>query len=75
MGRSRKAHGEEAGGGNAAVQGEREAEESGERDEGEVEHAAVFDVPGVVGGVGDADPEEVDAAARCRRSSGRGRLR
>ena len=65
-GQQEEGPGEEAGGGDAAAQGEGETEQSGEREEGEVEGAAGFDVPRGVGGLGDADPEEKDAAGAPR---------
>ena len=51
-GKQQEGPGKESGGRDAAAQGEAEAEESSDGEEGEVERAAGFVVPGLVGGVG-----------------------
>src|ERR1039458_2301870 len=61
-GQQDEGEGEDAGGGNASAKGECEAEKADDGEEGEVEGAAGFVVPGLVGGVRDTGPEEVDAA-------------
>ena len=53
--------GEEDGAGDAAAEGEGEAEEAAEGSEGVVEFADPLEEEAVLDGVGDSDPEEVEA--------------